>query len=341
MSERVSERACDDMSVLTEQLLSDIADRKSLDELEDVEIIFQPITRLGGLEKCQQLRSLSVIFTGLTEISNLEPVGRTLLELNLTDQQLTHISGLDALPHLRRLFLHRNQITKIENLDNCSQLETLWLSSNRITSIENLQNLGCLQELWLQDNRIKHLRNLEYLGNLNTLALAGNPLKTFESIHNVARLPQLQDLSLSDTMFDNCPVTQAEGYRAFVLCSIMHLEVLDGHSVTPEECRASRDLQRHHLREFNQRIQIASDEAEREINQIRAQRARQKNSAREMNKILMESFNDLEACIMAGRRKIQVCTHFERGGGLAEVNLPLSNSKLKRINKLHDPDRKR
>lgn len=89
--------------------------------------------------------------------------------------------------------------------------------------------------------------------------------------------------------------------RSFVRSFV---QVLDGRRVTTEECRASRDLQRHHLREFNRRIQIASDEAEREIHQIRAQRARQKNSAREMNKMLMEAFNELEACVMAGRRKI-------------------------------------
>jgi hypothetical protein len=117
----------------------------------------------------------------------------------------------------------------------------------------------------------------------------------------------------------------------------MHLEVLDGRPATRDEVQASRDLQRHHLGEFNQRIQvslphthtyihthnipiarthshththahtythcsvqIASEEAEREIHQIRVQCARQQNSAREMNKIFMESFNELELSIMAG-----------------------------------------
>ena len=149
------------MSTLSEDLLSVIADRKSLDDLEEVEIIFQPISQIGGLDKCRQLRSLSLIFTGLTKISNLEPVASTLLELNLTDQRLTHISGLDCLPNLRRLFLHRNRIVRIEGLNGCPQLETLWLSSNCIANVENLQNLGALQELWLQDNKIKHLQNLE------------------------------------------------------------------------------------------------------------------------------------------------------------------------------------
>lgn len=64
-----------------------------------------------------------------------------------------------------------------------------------------------------------------YLGSLTTLALAGNPLRSFEAIHGVSRLPQLQDLSFDDSVFQGCPVTRAEGYRAFVLCSMMHLEV--------------------------------------------------------------------------------------------------------------------
>jgi len=289
---------------LNEEFLSVVADRKALDELEEVEIIFQPIAKLGGFDNCSQLRQLSIISTGLKEISNLEPLAPTLVELCLTDQQLTRISGLN-LPNLRRLFLHRNKIKKIENLDGCPRLESLWLSSNQISKIENLQNLDSLKELWLQDNKIKKLENFEYLANLSCLALAGNPLCAFENIQDIAQLSHLQDLSFADSVFRSCPVTEAEGYRAFVLCTVMHLEVLDDRPVTGEESQASRDLQRHLLQEFNQRIQIASDEAEREIHQIRAHRARQKNSAREMNKMLMESFNELEACIMAGRRRVQ------------------------------------
>jgi hypothetical protein len=89
--------------ILSEAFLSEIADRKSVDELEEVEIIFQPVARLGGLESCRQLRTLSLISNGLTVISHLEPVGATLTELCLTDQNLTRMEGLDCLPHLRRL----------------------------------------------------------------------------------------------------------------------------------------------------------------------------------------------------------------------------------------------
>jgi hypothetical protein len=206
--------------ILNEEILSAVADGNSLDELEEAEIIFEPLSRLGGLDKCRQLRSLSLIKNGLTCISHLEPVAATLTELCLTDQQLTRVEGLSRMPQLRRLFLHRNQIERLERLDGCPRLETLWLSSNRISVLEGLENLGCLQVLWLQDNRLKQVRNLEYLANLTTLALAGNPLKSFESIQNVACAPVLRELSFEDSFFTRCPVTDAEGYRAFLLCSV-------------------------------------------------------------------------------------------------------------------------
>lgn len=58
-----------------------------------------------------------VINCSLKRIGGLECVGSTLLHLSLSDQELTHIEGLDALVHLRSLCLQQNQIARIEGLD--------------------------------------------------------------------------------------------------------------------------------------------------------------------------------------------------------------------------------
>jgi Leucine-rich repeat (LRR) protein len=66
-----------------------------------------------------------------------------------------HISGLDKLPNLKRLYLVSNKISKIENLEQLTQLEMLELGDNKIRKIENLDKLTSLTQLFLGKNKIR------------------------------------------------------------------------------------------------------------------------------------------------------------------------------------------
>lgn len=91
----------------------------------------------------------AVVQTGLRQLSNLMPVGHSLLRLVITEQKIARMENL-ALPNLRDLMLHCNDIVRIEGLTGCPRLQRLWLYSNRIAKIENLDGVGDLRELWLQ-----------------------------------------------------------------------------------------------------------------------------------------------------------------------------------------------
>ena len=54
---------------------------------------------------------LTVIQTGLREISGLVPVAHSLLRLVITEQKINKIEGLE-LPNLRDLLLHSNEILR-------------------------------------------------------------------------------------------------------------------------------------------------------------------------------------------------------------------------------------
>jgi Leucine-rich repeat (LRR) protein len=209
-----------------------------------VEIIFSPVFEIANLNRCVNLRSLTLIGVGLRRLSNLACVARSLERLCLPENELTRIEGL-YLPNLRELYLQSNQICRIEGLDGCPKLQRLWLTDNRVVKLENLHALGDLRELWLQGNRISRIQNLEPLANLESLHLANNRIADFKDLHRLAHLPNLRELSLVDADHGSNPVVRAEGYRQFVLCTLKTVRVLDAEAVTVSYCLPlllSRDL---------------------------------------------------------------------------------------------------
>ena len=136
-----------------------------------------------------------------------------LKKLQLDNNIIEEISGLDTLTQLEWLDLSFNNIEEISGLERLVNLKDLSLANNRITTIENLDALvGSLQILSVANNLITDLKNVslklhhyfvlcfffqvEYLrkfGKLQTLALKGNPLSDLQDyiFHVVAYIPCL------------------------------------------------------------------------------------------------------------------------------------------------------
>ena len=73
--------------------------------------------------------------------------------LNLGDNKLTDVKGLEKLTQLTHLYLSRNQLTDVpKELENLTQLKTLWLKDNQLTSVKGLEKLTQLTELSLGGN---------------------------------------------------------------------------------------------------------------------------------------------------------------------------------------------
>jgi len=53
--------------------------------------------------------------------------------------------------------------------------------------------------------------------NLNTLNLSANKIEYFEDINEVAMLPRLRKLAFDCEHFGECPVTDLDNYRDYVL----------------------------------------------------------------------------------------------------------------------------
>ncbi|KIX07373.1 uncharacterized protein Z518_02026 [Rhinocladiella mackenziei CBS 650.93] len=195
------------------------ADEDLLDDYpldwEDIDLVHCRISSIPALnlERFTKVQRLCLRQNGITSISLPASLGETLQELDLYDNLISHIKGLEDLKcltsldlsfnkirhiknvsHLRNLtelFFVQNRISKIENLEGLDHLTMIELAANRLREIENLEPLKQLQELWLGKNKITEIKNLSSLTNLRLLDLKSNRLTSITGLESLSNLEEL------------------------------------------------------------------------------------------------------------------------------------------------------
>ena len=100
----------------------------------------------------------------------------SLTELDLYDNAIGHINGLDALTKLHSLDLSFNNIKHIKRLDNLTELRNLYFVQNRIAKIEGLDSFAKLRNLELGANRVREIEGIAHLTALEELWLGKNKI---------------------------------------------------------------------------------------------------------------------------------------------------------------------
>ncbi|KAK5699244.1 protein phosphatase regulatory subunit Sds22 [Elasticomyces elasticus] len=147
-----------------------------------------PSELTSTLEELELYDNLVKHIDGLQDFTQLQ-------SLDLSYNKLKHIKNISSLTQLHHLYFVQNRLSKIENLEALTNLTYLELGANRIREIEGLETLTNLQSLWLGQNRITELKGLDTLANLRTLSIQANRLT---SLDGLASLPQLTELYVSD-----------------------------------------------------------------------------------------------------------------------------------------------
>lgn len=216
----------DDENVLAGEVID--ADENLLDsEPLDTEEIIVSHSRISSipnlkLERFKQVARLCFRQNCIQEIEGLEGLAATLKELDLYDNLITRIRGIDELVNLttldlsfnkirhikhishlkdlRELFLVANKISTIEGLDELQNVTMLELGSNRIREIKNLESLTALEELWLAKNKITQLTGLGGLPNLRLLSIQSNRIRDLSPLADV---PSLEELYISHNALES------------------------------------------------------------------------------------------------------------------------------------------
>ncbi|KAL3423459.1 Protein phosphatase 1 regulatory subunit SDS22 [Phlyctema vagabunda] len=192
----------------------DLLDDYPLDE-EDVDCIHARVTSIPSLrlERFTKVKNLCLRQNTISEIEGLSPLADTLQELDLYDNMIAHIRGLEDLVklttldlsfnkikhikkvnhlvELKNLYFVQNKITTIENLEGLEKLRMLELAANRIREMQNLESLKALEELWLGKNKITEIKGISALSNLKILSIQSNRIRDITGLESLENLEEL------------------------------------------------------------------------------------------------------------------------------------------------------
>ncbi|KAL8286855.1 hypothetical protein RQP46_003861 [Phenoliferia psychrophenolica] len=96
-----------------------------------------------------------------------------------------------AYPHLDHLYLIQNKLSKIEGVRHRTGLDYLELGGNRIRTIENLPISATLRSLYLGKNKITKMDGLAGLTGLRTLSIQSNRITKIEGLETLVALEEL------------------------------------------------------------------------------------------------------------------------------------------------------
>ncbi len=120
-------------------------------------------------------------------------------KIYLNDQNIRKISSLeivnDKFDQVKDLDLSNNKISDLNGIEKFSNLRVLKLNNNKITKVEGLKDLKSLEKLFLRHNQITEIKNLKNLNNLKHIDLSNNP--TLTEIPEILKdLPTLETIKL-------------------------------------------------------------------------------------------------------------------------------------------------
>ena len=114
-----------------------------------------------------------------------------LLELNLSNNKMKNLRGIENLTRLEKLDVSKNKLKKVEDLTNLIQLRVLILSDNEFTDIQQIKGLDKLtrlKRLNLANNYINKIHGLDNLKKIKKLDLSDNSIKKIKNLSNLLSL---------------------------------------------------------------------------------------------------------------------------------------------------------
>lgn len=204
------------------------------DEDPDTDEIFATHSRIHSidalrLERFKKVQRLCLRQNSIQSLHSdgLKAVAETLQELDLYDNLVAHMRGVEHLPNLTSLDLSFNKIKHIKHLQPLTKLVDLYLVANKVSSLDGLEDLPAaatlrmlelgsnrirsiaplggfgfvaLEELWLAKNKITSLEGLQNLPKLKLLSVQSNRISDLSPLHQV---PTLEELYVSHNMLDS------------------------------------------------------------------------------------------------------------------------------------------
>ena len=133
---------------------------------------------------------------------------------------------------LTTLDLSDNDLTRLDGLESLAALETLVIDRNRVKVLDagSFAGFANLRVLRMEENGLRSLAHFDALVSLRALHLGGNRVGEVAELEKLASLAELGELTLAGN-----PVTRKQVYRPMALRHCEKLHTLDARAVTAIE----------------------------------------------------------------------------------------------------------
>lgn len=152
--------------------------------------------------------------------------------MEIGDNNISDLTGIQAFKNLKTLVLRENNINKIDSLDGLINLQYLDLSCNKLRNIER-SNIGLLPNLNIlicDSNYLKNINSFSKLQSLSYVSFDNNKISEITNIERLAEVENLKELNLN-----NNPITKNINYRVNIIRRFYYLTKLDELEITKDE----------------------------------------------------------------------------------------------------------
>ncbi|MBC1797081.1 hypothetical protein HCA55_10085 [Listeria booriae] len=175
---------------ITNTSLEDLTPLAALNKLKDLNIPYNKIKSIKGIGKLPVLKNLYLQGNQITDIQSLE--NASMRNLNVYDNQLTSLAGIEKLSGLTQLDAGKNQIKDTSPLKRLTSLTILRLNSNQITDIAPIQSLVNLTRLELFGIKLVSFRELASYSNLEFLDVTETDMDNLTYVSSLKKLSYLK-----------------------------------------------------------------------------------------------------------------------------------------------------
>lgn len=161
-----------------------------------------PIANITSLKKLNLGKNYNILTAGSSKANGLDISslkGLILLEeLDLSDNMITNLEGIGALPALKKLVLKGNRISNISALSGCMSLTYVDLSYNYglnsdnseqgVVDLSPLYSISTIETLIAGYNLIENVSGIEVMENLSYIDLSGNFISEVSHINKLKKL---------------------------------------------------------------------------------------------------------------------------------------------------------
>lgn len=173
---------------------------------------------------CSQLTVLDISCNNITDVSALNALP-TLEELDLSNNKIAKLPDLGRCKKIQELDISRNHVWDLSGLRGLSNLTVLRAESNGISSLHSLGKLRCIQELHLSNNRISDVKSFpSQFSALEILDLSNNIIENVEEMFVLSAISTLVELSVMGNPFER---KDSFSCHRQILQNIPSLEFLD------------------------------------------------------------------------------------------------------------------